>query len=228
MKNENLTLQISILEVNTLEVLPDYWTAADHRALLDALDFGDSAEVADGELWDYLVMAIRELEPAQAAQVVLKYKLDDSLSEGQIEQISFDMLTDKISEEYPDISLHKDLFAVNQLLYKAYNGKFPRILASSIRFEAGAPGSDVINLTPALALQALAAGLDEHSVIKRLLDPQITGEEDFISAPHIAWSLVRESPTCYAMITSDYWISESDFLAEQFSAELHPFVDKVK
>jgi hypothetical protein len=46
-------------------------------------------------------MAITDFEPNEAA-IVLDYKLSDSLNEGQIQQISNDMLIDKISEEYPD------------------------------------------------------------------------------------------------------------------------------
>jgi hypothetical protein len=46
-------------------------------------------------------MAITDFEPNEAA-IVLDYKLSDSLNEGQIQQISNDMLIDKISEEYPE------------------------------------------------------------------------------------------------------------------------------
>jgi hypothetical protein len=43
---------------------------------------------------------------------------------GQIEQISHNMLIDKVCEEY-QIHMQGRLFHVNQLLFKAYNGKFP-------------------------------------------------------------------------------------------------------
>lgn len=70
-------------------------------------------------------MAITDFEPAEAAAIVLDYALSDKLSKGQIQQMSHDMLEDKLSEEFPDISLQKRLFDVNELLYKAFNGTFP-------------------------------------------------------------------------------------------------------
>jgi hypothetical protein len=51
---------------------------------------------------------------------VLDYKLSDSLNEGQIQQISNDMLID--NEEYPEIAMQAPLYHINQLLL---NGKFP-------------------------------------------------------------------------------------------------------
>jgi hypothetical protein len=68
-------------------------------------------------------MAITDFEPNEAAAIVLDYKLSDSLNEGQIQQISNDMLIDKISE-YPEIAMQAPLYHINQLLFKAYNGKF--------------------------------------------------------------------------------------------------------
>jgi hypothetical protein len=72
-------------------------------------------------LSELLSMAIT-FEPNEAA-IVLDYKLSDSLNEGQIQQISNDMLIDKISEEYPE-TMQAPLYHINQLLFKAYNGKF--------------------------------------------------------------------------------------------------------
>jgi hypothetical protein len=78
-------------------------------------------------------MAITDFEPNEAAAIVLDYKLSDSLNEGQIQQISNDMLIDKISEEYPEIAM-APLYHINQLLFKAYNGKFPNAKATVMEF----------------------------------------------------------------------------------------------
>jgi hypothetical protein len=59
-----------------------------------------------------------DFEPNEAAAIVLDYKLSDSLNEGQIQQISNDMLIDKISEEYPEIAMQAPLYHINQLLLK--------------------------------------------------------------------------------------------------------------
>lgn len=78
------------------------------------------------------MMAITDFEPKEAAAIVLENKLSEELIKGQVEQISNDMLLDKISEEYPEINLHSRLFHFNQLLFKAFNGKFPPIRAGLI------------------------------------------------------------------------------------------------
>jgi hypothetical protein len=57
--------------------------------------------------------------------------LSDSLNEGQIQQISNDMLIDKISEEYPEIAM-APLYHIN--CFKAYNGKFPNAKATVMEF----------------------------------------------------------------------------------------------
>jgi hypothetical protein len=62
-------------------------------------------------------MAITDFEPNEAAAIVLDYKLSDSLNE-EIQQISNDMLIDKISEEYPEIAMQAPLYHINQLLLK--------------------------------------------------------------------------------------------------------------
>jgi hypothetical protein len=45
------------------------------------------------------------------------------------------MLKDKVAEECSEPDLHFDLFNINQLLIKAYNGKSPNTEASIIDVE---------------------------------------------------------------------------------------------
>jgi hypothetical protein len=53
-------------------------------------------------------MAISDYEPHEAAAIVLDYKLEE-LNEGQIEQISHNMLIDKVCEEYPEIHMQANV-----------------------------------------------------------------------------------------------------------------------
>ena len=115
---------IKIHKISTVNTLPDAWNISDYKELLEKFGFADAQGNDSEELQELLFMAITDYEPNEAAAIVLTHKLSEHLTEGQIEQLSHEMLLDKISEEYPEIGLHKDLFSVNQLLYKAYNGKF--------------------------------------------------------------------------------------------------------
>ncbi len=215
---------VTIHAVNTIDQLPDYWSAADYRALLEAFDFEDAAEVEEGELWEYLTLAIRDLEPHESAAIVLQYKLGDELTEGQIDQISHDMLLDKIAEEYPDIAMHERLYAVNELLYKAYNGKFPKTLASVIDCTiAPVKGKPEHPVDAKVAIQALGLGLNDHAVISRLLGEQLKGEVPFESAEHIVWKLELQGTHRFKITTSDYWISKDDFASAEFEAEVREY-----
>lgn len=102
--------RVKIEGIDTITELPEYWSEADLRALLEAMDVNDAAQVDTSELRDYLALALSDLEPAEGAAVVLRYKFtEDELSDGQLEQVSHDMLSDKVVEEFPDISLHERL-----------------------------------------------------------------------------------------------------------------------
>jgi hypothetical protein len=50
----------------------------------------------------------------------------------QIEQISHNMLIDKVCEEYPEIHMQDYSMSINCL--KLYNGKFPNTKASVVHF----------------------------------------------------------------------------------------------
>ena len=52
-------------------------------------------------------MAIADFEPTDAAAIVLDYKLSEVLAEGQIHNLSHEMLREKVSENYSDIFIHK-------------------------------------------------------------------------------------------------------------------------
>ena len=215
-----------VTDIATVTELPDYWTEADLRALLEALDVQDVAEVPAAELRDYLALALTDLEPAEGAAAVLRYKLGDALSEGQIEQVSHDMLDDRVAEEYPDILLHERLWHCNQLLYRAYNGKFPSTKASVITAELRPLKGGSETLDEAAVLQILSAGLNAHAVMPRLLEPQLKGEEAFPTAEGILWTVTPKGEHVYELLTSAYWLSEEDFGAFEFEGEVRAFEEE--
>ena len=151
-----MKLNIEIKSIYTLDEIPNYWTNQDYVALLAAFGFADGNTIKPENLTEMLFMAIADYEPNEAAQIVLTYKLSNDLNEGQIDQLSNEMLLDKVCEEYPEIHLHKHLFSINQLLYKAFNGKFPNAKASSIQFSV--LGNDSNELSKSDILKAFNSG----------------------------------------------------------------------
>ena len=211
-----------INSVKTVEEFKDAWTNADYIELLDRFGFPDGEKSKPEDLEELLFMAISDFEGPEAAAILLDYKLSEHLTEGQIEQMSHDMILDKISEEYSDISLHHDLFNINQLLFKAYNGTFPSAKATIVEFEI-TPNQDV---SKEVVLKTLDKTLANNNIIKRLYADQLEGKEAFDEADDIVWELKNIGGNSYIMTTSEYWISRDEFKDAEFDATIAIFEEE--
>ncbi|WP_373520834.1 hypothetical protein [Aquiflexum sp.] len=200
-----MKFQIKIISFKTIDEVLDYWSTADYIELLDLFGFPDAESASEDTLRELLLMAITDYEPNEAAAIVLEYKLSDDLSKGQIEQISNDMLLDKIAEEYPEINLHGTLFHINQLLFKAFNGKFPNTKASQFECSITPLGKvEDIELTKEVALKLLSEGLSDSNLIKRLFGDKMTGDTSFPEAEDILWDLTTTDAKNFKILTSEY------------------------
>lgn len=213
---------IKIHKISTVNTLPAAWNLNDYKQLLARFHFVDAESNDFLELQEFLFMAIGEVEPNEAAAIVLDYKLSEALSKGQIDQLSHEMLSDRISEEYPKIALHKDLFSINQLLYHAYNGKFLNTEATIVKFDVVALANADEHISKEVVLKCFSKNLDSHNIIIRLFGEQLNGNEVFKEANDIIWNLQKEENS-YTMITSDYWMSKKEFLAGEFDANIQFF-----
>jgi len=124
-------------------------------------------------------MAISDFEPNEAAAILLDYKLSNILNEGQIANLSHEMLRAKVSETYTDINLHQDLFNINQLLYEAFKGKFPQVSVNIVQFEITDENKNLVELTKE---NALSCGLSENNLFNRLFGDQLEGPAPFPEA----------------------------------------------
>ncbi len=213
--------QITVNSVITVDQIEDYWTNEDYIQLLEKFDFPDASDAYAESLEELLLMAISDFEPREAAVLLLEYKLAEDLSEGQIQQISNEMLLDKVCEEYPEIGLHSALFHINQLLYKAYNGKFPNAKATIIAFNVQSlDGESARELTKENVLKLLNNGLSDGNLIKRLFDQAMCENAPFPEAEDIIWYLKTEDNANYTLTTSEYWLCKEDIIASEFEGVL--------
>ena len=217
-----MNYHIIINSVKTVEELDQAWNNADYIELLERFGFPDGKSSKPEDLKELLFMAISDFEGPEAAAILLTYKLSENLTEGQIDQMSHDMLLDKISEEYKDISLHHQLFSINQLLHKAYNGTFPNAKATIIEFEI-TPNEDV---TKEVVLKVLDKTLANNNIIKRLYSDQLAGKDAFIEAEDIIWELKATGDNSYVITTSEYWISRDEFKDAEFDASIVIFEEE--
>jgi hypothetical protein len=217
-----MKVSINIERFSTVQDLPGFWTNADYRALLNEFNFPDADQISDGDLLDMLKMAISDFDPVEAAEIILTYKMTGKLTNGQIKQVAYDMRTEPMAEEYPDITLHDDFFHINRLLYKSYNGKFPAIKLTLIKCQVQLP--EGVELTKEILLKAFSHGLSSRNVIRRLYDNELHGKKEFAEAEHIIWKMDnnKESGECN-IITSDYWMNQEDFEYVEFDTEVKMF-----
>lgn len=212
---------IKIEGVQTVDEITEYWTKEDYVQLLNKFDYPDAENTDTEGLRELLFMAITDFEPVEAARVVLEYKLGEHLSEGQIEQISNDMLNDKVCEEYPEMELQSALFHINQLLFKAYNGKFPSSSATII--ECAITSSDEENkvaLSKEIVLRLFNDGLSDRNIVKRLFEEQMKGNVEFPEAENIIWELQNPDKDQYRITTSGNLIKKDEIISSEWESEI--------
>lgn len=214
-----MKFKITVESIKTVEEITGYWQNQDYINLMERFNFPDAGTLKPENLNEMLQMAITDFEPNEAAAIVLNYKLSERLNEGQIAQISNDMLLDKVSEEYPEIDLHYDLFNINQLLHKAYNGKFPNAKAIVADFSMVSSEGYEGEITKEMVLKSFNNGLSDGNLIKRLFTEQMSTDQKFTEAEAVIWELNTEDSTSFTLITSEYWLNKQDILAPEFEGE---------
>ncbi|SMB89893.1 conserved hypothetical protein [Hymenobacter roseosalivarius DSM 11622] len=202
------------LSFDTLTELPNSWQAQDYKALLLKTGYDNPDEIAPDELKTMCHMALTDLEPTEAAQLVLEYLFEDQLTAGQIENLAHQMLTEKLWEENPELDQHEGFFKTTQLLYAAYNGKFPRAEAVQfqIKITADAEALALFDTQPeAPLLRLLAQGMPDSTLLKRLFHEQLGGTS-FPEAPAIIWQLQplkrEENSLVLDVVSSAYWLDD--------------------
>lgn len=214
---------VKINSVKTVEELLGSWSGDDYKELLKRFEYPDADKLKPGELKEYLSMAVADFEPNEAAAILLEYKLSDTLAEGQIDNISHEMTREKVAENYSDIFIHRTLFNINQLLYKAFNGKFPNTKAVLLTFELQPEDDQENEISKELVLKALKSGLKDNNLIIRLFEDQLEGKAPFPEAEGIVWELESKPDNQYVLTTSEKWLKEEDFEKLEFEATVIPY-----
>jgi len=217
--------KVKINTVKTIDELEGSWSNEDFTELLKRFDYEDSEKLKPSELKEFLLMAITDFEPNEAAAILLGYKLPETFSEGQIDNLSHEMLREKVSENYSDIYIHKFLFEINQLLYAAYNGKFPLTKANLVEFELRMESEEETELTKEFALKAISKSLSDSSLLNRLFNEQLENNIPFPEAEGIIWELQKKGNFQYTMTTSEKWFSKEEFEKLEYECTITPSLE---
>ena len=210
---------VSVLELKKIHDLPDSWSDADYRALLGELEVDEIDDLSGADLLDILLMALQDLEPEEAADRVLAYKLQNRISRGSRQNLVEDLLDGgKPWEEWADLYLHARIFEASVLLYQVAPKLFPRPDCLRLRLRLGArekEGREIFNQPPepAFVARVLADGMDEKSILERLFDEQLVGRE-FPEADGIVWRAGFDEITAdgnaaiLTVYSSQHWLED--------------------
>ncbi|MFC7357211.1 hypothetical protein ACFQO1_05905 [Jejudonia soesokkakensis] len=208
-------IEIIKQQYKTIERIPDSWKPTDFTAVLKLLEYDDVATLAENELEEMTILALSDLEPHEAAELLMQYIFSkDELNKGQIQNMGNEMQTEKAWEEYAGIELHKQFFIVGDLLYKTFGGgTFPHPEAVELTVQLTFANEHAVQefkkSEPSNILKVIALGLPETVVLNRLYKEHLQ-EEEMEEASHILWQTQLESDggltLTYRIISSEYWV----------------------
>ncbi len=223
----NTIYKVEILNFDTILELPKYWDKKKYKELLAIMDYGDVSEISDAELKEMCYMSIADNEPEEAAKLILGYIFEDRLNEGQIDNLSNEMREEKMWEEYAEIGYHEDFFNTGQILYDAFNGKFPH--PEAVEFEVKITSDKLMDLlidntiSEAALIRLLAQGMPKNTLINRLFTEQLSSES-FQEAENIIWQMQTEiqsdSAALVKVISSKYFFQDLKYV-ETFEGKTH-------
>jgi len=230
--------ELKINTVETVNELPESWSTAAYRELLTQLEFDGLEDVPEDQLRDYAVMALQDLEPADAAAALVELTIGDRLSDGRKQNLATDMPTDRCWEEYPDLSCHEAIFNAQILLNQAFpETPIPEInkvgaALSSLNQPAEQFLVDHATAIPeAVLVRCLASAAAEDSILNRLFEDPIAGA-DFPEAENIAWQVITESlppegskrqRRSLSLYSPIRWTSD---LEDDLAVECEPFIEE--
>ena len=147
--------RVEIDGIEELKELEGSWQPTDYIAILQKMDVSGAAEIPAADLREMCVFALQDLDPPEAAALLLNYKLGAALSSGQIRNYSVESQHERLWEQSADLKIHQPMFGVASLLNAASpmvepnNGSrcgwpgahWPRVVASARDGTVHAPGA---------------------------------------------------------------------------------------
>lgn len=205
------------VEVDGLEDLSELeggWQAADYAAILEELDVADVAEIKPEELREMCLMSLQDLDPPEAAQLLLKYKFGDELTDGQILNYGIESQHERLWEQSADLEHHHKMFEVASLLNSVNEMDFPTPDALRVSFNISSPNPDALDvfedsMDRELLVRMLSEGMDQTAVLNRMFGDEIAAGK-VPEADSIIWIVhvdKQTKSTRRLQITSSaYWL----------------------
>lgn len=218
---------VQIENFSKINKISNAWSNEDYHALMAIMDLDEGLEgMDDAELREMCMMSLNDLQPDEAANVVFTH-LFSAETPGKIEQLSHDMLDNRLWEEYSDCLYHERFFSAYALLREAFNGIFAQPTGVEMTINVTGENSDDLAIFDqslhSSIVRLLASGLSEDALIYRLYEEQIQGEQ-FPQAPGIVWRLEQLADNGltrqFGLVSSYFWFDKFEKIND-FSAVSH-------
>lgn len=219
--------QVEVELLKEIHELPNAWTNASFKALLDLLEYDGVADIAENEIKDMAILALSELEPEEASEKVLELRLGKLLNEGQRQNLAEELRGDKLWEQYAVISMHEEIFNVACMLHWTYPRKFHEPDIAKVQLKVTDINKQGIahlkKPTAAFIARILNDGMNEHNTIYRLFKAELASKS-FTEAQDIIWQFegsgfnTEESSNTFTIFTSWNWVDELKGVDEYESA----------
>lgn len=190
------TFSFAIDSIKTVSELPGTWTPQDCLKLLAELEYEGASDLPEAELRDYATMSLQDRDCAEAALALLNVVIGDRLSAGKKQNVSEEMQSERLWEEYPDLSCHEPIFNAQVLLNQAFDSipkPEARLIQATLRPVDQASEAHLRELAKpnppeAFIARCIAAASSETSILNRLFEDQIAGQP-FPEAEYLVWQV---------------------------------------
>jgi len=206
--------EVKITAFKDLKEIKGAWTNEHYLKIMEELEYTDIDGMSEADIIETCIMLMQDQEPEDAALMLLKLRLGDKLKEGQLKNISNEMMDEKLWEEYAEPAFHEELFNIASFLYKVSPNKFPKPDAVELDFDLRGLNEKSVeelkyNCAENFILNVLASAMDENAIIHRLYGEQLKSfsvEE----ASKILWTLSKctadDGTISVKLISSGYWL----------------------
>jgi len=214
--------KVEITQKETLNEIEGAWTDSDFLTLLDEMEFSAQGVTTTSELRELCLMCLQDRPPVEAAELVLKHRLNAKLTAGQIKNAAIDLPGEKLWEQFADLTAHEELFHVGSLMFAAFPDVYfePDAIRLSLKIEStNRPAEEILTqpLNESMLVRLLADGMGHSSILHRLFDDQLAGSH-FPEASSIVWDyeLVGKEATgvTVTIISSAHWLDSLDNVRE--------------
>ncbi len=171
--------------------LPGSWPPERLREILRRVEFDDP--VADADVLEMVQMALQDLQPRPAAELVLEVVFGDRMSSGVRQNLVDDLEDDRPWEQFARVDKQAGIFEAMVLLQKAFPRRYgiPDAVRVHLHLQAtdAATGAWLRAGPPAaLLVRLLAGGMPQDAMLNRLYAEELKSEH-FPDATHILWRI---------------------------------------